>query len=193
MAQLQWPTPPAMAIDVNKDYAVSIETSRGTIELALYPKHAPQTVNNFVFLAKKGYYDWVKFHRVIADFMIQTGDPTATGLGCPGYTFSDEVKNNPLKHERGVISMARTSDPNSAGSQFFIMVAAAPHLDGQYAAFGRVISGMDVVDRIVAPAHLSDVNYTYDAAGNVTRIADTPLGGTADTQCFTYDYLRRLT
>jgi peptidyl-prolyl cis-trans isomerase B (cyclophilin B) len=116
MAQLQWPAPPDMKIDVAKDYAVSIETNRGTIELALYPKHAPKTVNNFVFLAGQGYYDGVKFHRVIADFMIQTGDPTATGRGGPGYTFADEVKNNPLKHERGVISMANAG-PNTNGSQ----------------------------------------------------------------------------
>jgi peptidyl-prolyl cis-trans isomerase B (cyclophilin B) len=136
MAQLQWPAPPAMEIDVKKDYAVSIETNRGTIELALYPKHAPQTVNNFVFLAKKGYYDGVKFHRVIADFMIQTGDPTATGRGGPGYTFGDEVKNNPLKHERGVISMANAG-PSTNGSQFFITHVPTPHLNGKHTVFGK--------------------------------------------------------
>ena len=119
MAQQQWPAPPAMKIDVAKDYAVSIETNRGTIELTLYPKHAPQTVNNFVFLAGQGFYDGVKFHRVIDDFMIQTGDPTGTGRGGPGYKFGDEVKGNPLKHERGVISMANAG-PGTNGSQFFI-------------------------------------------------------------------------
>ena len=147
MAQLQWPAPPEMKIDVAKDYAVSIETNRGTIELVLYPKHAPKTVNNFVFLAKQGYYDGVKFHRVIADFMIQTGDPTATGRGGPGYTFADECKNNPLKHERGVISMANAG-PNTNGSQFFITHVPTPHLNGKHTVFGKVTKGLDVVDAI---------------------------------------------
>jgi peptidyl-prolyl cis-trans isomerase B (cyclophilin B) len=147
MAHLKWPAPPAMEIDVKKDYAVSIETNRGTIELALYPKHAPQTVNNFVFLAKQGYYDGVKFHRVIADFMIQTGDPTATGRGGPGYTFGDELKNNPLKHERGVISMANAG-PSTNGSQFFITHVPTPHLNGKHTVFGKVTKGLEVVDAI---------------------------------------------
>jgi peptidyl-prolyl cis-trans isomerase B (cyclophilin B) len=139
MAQQQWPSPPAMTIDVAKEYAVSIETNRGTIELTLYPRHAPHTVNNFVFLAGQGFYDGVKFHRVIADFMIQTGDPTGTGRGGPGYQFGDEVgKSNPLKHDRGVISMANAG-PNTNGSQFFITHVPTPHLNGK---------GLDVVDAI---------------------------------------------
>jgi len=126
----------------------------GEIKIELYPDVAPNTVNNFLHLARSGFYDGTIFHRVIPGFMIQGGDPEGTGRGGPGYTIAGEFTangfRNDLKHERGVISMARTPDPNSAGSQFFIMVAAAPHLDGQYAAFGRVISGMDVVDRIVS-------------------------------------------
>jgi len=148
MAQQQWPAPPKMQIDVAKDYAVTIETNRGKIELMLYPKHAPQTVNNFVFLAGQGFYDGVKFHRVIADFMIQTGDPTGTGRGGPGYKFGDETgKGNPLKHERGVISMANAG-PNTNGSQFFITHVPTPHLNGKHTVFGKVTKGLDVVDAI---------------------------------------------
>jgi peptidyl-prolyl cis-trans isomerase B (cyclophilin B) len=147
MAETQWTAPPEMQIDVSKPYAVSIETNRGTIELTLYPEHAPRTVNNFVFLAGQGFYDGVKFHRVIADFMIQTGDPTGTGRGGPGYRFADECQGNPLRHERCVISMANAG-PNTNGSQFFITHVATPHLDGKHTVFGRVTSGHDVVDSI---------------------------------------------
>ena len=147
MAELQWSSPPAMQIDANKDYTVSIETNRGTIELTLYPKHAPQTVNNFVFLAQQGFYDGVKFHRVIPDFMIQTGDPTGTGRGGPGYRFADECKGNPLKHERCVISMANAG-PNTNGSQFFITHLPTPHLNGKHTVFGKVTKGQDVVDAV---------------------------------------------
>jgi peptidyl-prolyl cis-trans isomerase B (cyclophilin B) len=147
MAQQQWSAPPAMQIDVTQEIAVSIETNRGTIELTLRPQDAPKTVNNFVFLAGQGYYDGVKFHRVIADFMIQTGDPTGTGRGGPGYTFADEVKSNPLKHERGVISMANAG-PNTNGSQFFITHVPTPHLNGKHTVFGKVTKGQDVVDAI---------------------------------------------
>jgi peptidyl-prolyl cis-trans isomerase B (cyclophilin B) len=147
MAESQWSSPPAMQIDVGRDYAVSIETNRGTIELTLYPQHAPQTVNNFVFLAKQGFYDGVKFHRVIADFMIQTGDPTGTGRGGPGYRFADECKGNPLKHERCVISMANAG-PNTNGSQFFITHLPTPHLNGKHTVFGKVTKGQDVVDAV---------------------------------------------
>lgn len=120
--------------------------------LELYPEIAPITVENFVSLAKKGFYDGLIFHRVIEDFMIQGGDPDGTGCGGPGYSIKGEfaangVKND-LKHTRGVISMARAMDPNSAGSQFFIMHQDAPHLDGQYAAFGKMTDGFDVLDKI---------------------------------------------
>lgn len=124
-----------------------------TVKAELYPEIAPNTVNNFISLAKKGFYDNLIFHRVIPDFMIQGGCPQGIGTGNPGYSIRGEFKangfNNNLIHERGVLSMARSSHPNSAGSQFFIMVADAPHLDGQYAAFGRVTEGMEEVDRIV--------------------------------------------
>jgi len=126
----------------------------GTIEIELFPKIAPNTVNNFVSLAKKGFYDGLIFHRVIPGFMIQGGDPDGNGMGGPGYSirgeFSENGFKNDLKHTRGVISMARSMRPNSAGSQFFIMVEDAPHLDGQYAAFGRVVSGIEEADRIVS-------------------------------------------
>jgi peptidyl-prolyl cis-trans isomerase B (cyclophilin B) len=147
MAEKQWSAPPALDIDATKNYQVSIETNRGTIELELYPQHAPQTVNNFVFLARQGYYDGVKFHRVIDDFMIQTGDPTGTGRGGPGYQFADECKGNPLKHERKVISMANAG-PNTNGSQFFITHIATPHLNGKHTVFGKVTKGAEVVDSI---------------------------------------------
>ena len=124
----------------------------GVIRAELYPDVAPKTVENFVSLVQKGFYDGVIFHRVIPGFMIQGGDPTGTGMGGPGHTIPGEFTangfKNDLKHTRGVLSMARTMDPNSAGSQFFVMVADAPHLDGQYAAFGKVIEGIEVVDSI---------------------------------------------
>jgi len=147
MAKKQWDAAPKMDIDVARNYTVSIATNRGTIELELYPQHAPLTVNNFVFLTGQGFYDGVTFHRVIADFMIQSGDPTGTGRGGPGYRFADECKGNPLKHERCVISMANAG-PNTNGSQFFITHAATPHLNGKHTVFGKVVGGHDVVDAI---------------------------------------------
>ncbi len=126
----------------------------GVIRAELYPDIAPNTVNNFISLVKKGFYDGVIFHRVISGFMLQGGDPKGTGTGGPGYSIRGEFTSNgfrnDLKHSRGVLSMARTMAPNSAGSQFFIMHEDAPHLDGQYAAFGRVTEGLDVVDAIAA-------------------------------------------
>ena len=127
------------------------------INLELYPDIAPITVENFVKLANQGFYNGVTFHRVVPGFVIQGGDPTGTGTGGPGWTIPGEFAangfKNDLKHERGVLSWARTSDPDSAGSQFFIMVDDAPYLDGQYAAFGRLTAGLDVVDQIVAGLH----------------------------------------
>ncbi|WP_129670757.1 peptidylprolyl isomerase [Candidatus Chloroploca sp. Khr17] len=143
----KWSNPPTMQIDPTKNYAVTIETTAGTIELELYPQHAPATVNNFVFLASEGFYDGVIFHRVIANFMIQGGDPTGTGTGGPGYRFKDELYGNPLKHERGVISMANAG-PNTNGSQFFITHAPQPHLNGKHTVFGKVTAGLEVVDTI---------------------------------------------
>ena len=124
------------------------------IRLELYPETAPITVENFLDLVKKGFYNGLTFHRIISGFMIQGGDPDGNGMGGPGHSIKGEFKSNgvdnPLKHEKGVISMARSMDPNSAGSQFFIMHEAAPHLDGQYAAFGKVIEGLDVVVEIAS-------------------------------------------
>ena len=125
-----------------------------TIRLELYPEIAPVTVENFLDLVKKGFYNGLTFHRIIPGFMIQGGDPSGNGTGGPGYSIKGEFKsngvNNTMKHERGVISMARAFDPNSAGSQFFIMHEDAPHLDGEYAAFGKVIEGLDTVDEIAS-------------------------------------------
>ena len=128
----------------------------GVITAELYPEYAPETVNNFVSLASKGFYDGTIFHRVIPGFMIQGGDPLGTGIGGPGYCIKGEFAingvQNPLSHKRGVLSMARTSIPDTAGSQFFIMHADGKFLDGQYAAFGMVLEGMDVVDEIASVA-----------------------------------------
>ena len=145
----------------------------GVIRAELYPDVAPITVKNFVDLAEKGFYDGLIFHRVIPGFMIQGGDPTGTGMGGPGHTIKGEfaangVKND-LKHTRGVLSMARSMMPNSAGSQFFIMHQDAPHLDGQYAAFGKVIEGIEVVDQIAAtPTDRSDRPKTEQRIAHVT-------------------------
>ena len=126
----------------------------GVIKAELYPEVAPNSVNNFISLVNKGFYDGLIFHRCIPGFMIQGGCPQGTGMGGPGYSIKGEFTgngfHNDLAHDRGVLSMARAMNPNSAGSQFFIMVEKAPHLDGQYAAFGKVIEGMDVADAIVS-------------------------------------------
>ena len=143
----QYSSAPAMQIDPSKAYRATISTSRGDIVIDLDAKNAPKTVNNFVTLAKDGYYDGVTFHRVIPNFMIQGGDPTGTGRGGPGYTFGDETVGNPNRHERGVLSMANAG-PSTNGSQFFITHGPQPHLDGKHTVFGRVASGMEVVDAI---------------------------------------------
>lgn len=135
---------------------VTFEMENGkTFKAELYPDKAPNTVNNFISLVKKGFYNGLVFHRIIAGFMIQGGDPNGTGTGGPGYHIKGEFssngfKENDLSHERGVLSMARAQHPDSAGSQFFVMHAEADYLDGQYAAFGKVIEGLDTVDAIAA-------------------------------------------
>lgn len=134
---------------------VTIEMNTGEkIVIELYPEIAPNTVNNFIYLANGGFYDGLNFHRVIKNFMIQGGDPTGTGTGGPGYGIEGEFNinafKNDLKHTRGIVSMARAAKFDSAGSQFFIMHQDSPHLDGAYAAFGKVITGMDVVDKIAS-------------------------------------------
>jgi peptidyl-prolyl cis-trans isomerase B (cyclophilin B) len=144
---IKWETPPALTINVDQVYIVKMETTKGDIQLELYPEHAPKTVNNFVFLVNEAFYDGITFHRVIANFMIQGGDPTGTGTSGPGYKFEDELTSNPLKHDSKVISMAN-SGPNSNGSQFFITHLPQPHLDGKHTVFGKVLQGEDVVDSI---------------------------------------------
>jgi peptidyl-prolyl cis-trans isomerase B (cyclophilin B) len=146
---MQWSSPPEMTIDSDKNYQATIETNKGNIILDLYPQYAPKTVNNFVFLANQDFYDDVTFHRVISNFMIQGGDPTGTGRGGPGYRFEDEVQDNPLEHETGVISMANAG-PNTNGSQFFITHGPQPHLDGRHTVFGKVANkeSMNVVNAI---------------------------------------------
>jgi len=146
-SQKKWNSPPEMQIDPDKVYVATIETERGSIVLELYPEHAPKTVNNFVFLAREGFYDGLSFHRVIPNFMIQGGDPTGTGASGPGYKFEDEVRDNPLVHGTGVISMANAG-PNTNGSQFFITHGPQPHLDGKHTVFGQVVEGQDVVDAV---------------------------------------------
>lgn len=147
MNKLKWDSPPEMQIDTSKTYMVEIETNKGVIELELYPKHAPKTVNNFVFLVGEEFYDGISFHRVISNFMIQGGDPTGTGGGGPGYSFEDEVEENPLTHERGVISMANAG-PNTNGSQFFITHSPQPHLNGKHTVFGKVVGSQNIIDSI---------------------------------------------
>ncbi len=147
------------------------------IELELYPDIAPITVENFLSLVKQGFYNGLIFHRVIPGFMIQGGCPQGTGMGGPGHTIKGEFLangvSNPLKHQRGVISMARAQDPNSAGSQFFIMHEDAPHLDGQYAAFGKVTKGMEVVDEIASvPCDFRDRPEVDQVIQSITIIED---------------------
>ena len=149
MSPKQWASPPPMQIDPNRQYRARMMTSKGEIVIDLAARYAPKTVNNFVFLANEGFYNGVVFHRVISNFVIQGGDPTGTGRGGPGYTFEDEIdpKKNPLKHEAGVLSMANAG-PNTNGSQFFITHSPQPHLNGKHTVFGKVTSGMDVVNAI---------------------------------------------
>jgi len=136
-----------MTVDTNKSYSAIFETDRGTITCDLFVKDAPMTVNNFVFLAKDGFYDGTVFHRVIDRFMIQGGDPEGSGRGGPGYKFADEVKNNPRKHGIGSLSMANAG-PNTNGSQFFITHVVTDWLDGKHTVFGQVTQGQDVVNAV---------------------------------------------
>ena len=147
MPSKQYDAAPSLTIDPTRNYSATIETSRGAIACDLFAADAPMTVNNFVFLAREGFYDGTVFHRVIPDFMIQGGDPTGTGRGGPGYKFRDETAGNPNRHRTGSLSMAN-SGPNSNGSQFFITHAPQPHLDGKHTVFGQVRSGQEVVDSV---------------------------------------------
>jgi cyclophilin family peptidyl-prolyl cis-trans isomerase len=142
----QWRTPPEMTINPEKTYEAVIETTKGPITISLFAKDAPKTVNNFVFLSKEGFYDNVMFHRIIKTFMIQTGDPTATGGGGPGYKFEDELKA-PYSYEPGIVAMANAG-PNTNGSQFFICTQDCSHLTKSYSIFGKVKEGMETVQAI---------------------------------------------
>lgn len=140
----QWKNPPAMTIDVKKKYQATLNTDKGDIVLELFADKTPVTVNNFVFLSREGFYNGVIFHRVIANFMVQGGDPTGTGRGGPGYTFKDEFVPS-LKHDKpGILSMANAG-PGTNGSQFFLTHVPTPWLDGKHSVFGQVIGGMDVL------------------------------------------------
>lgn len=141
----QYTQPPAMQIDPNKKYVATLHTSQGDIQVELFAKQAPVTVNNFVALARDGFYNNTTFHRVIRGFMVQGGDPTGTGMGGPGYKFRDEPGALDLKHDQaGILSMANAG-PHTNGSQFFITHGPTPHLNGKHGVFGRVINGMDIV------------------------------------------------
>jgi len=143
----QYSAPPSLTIDENKKYSAVFNTSRGEIVCELFAKDAPNTVNNFVFLARDKFYHGTVFHRVLPDFMIQGGDPTGSGRGGPGYRFADEVKSNPQKHQVGTLSMANAG-PNTNGSQFFITHVVTDWLDGKHTVFGKVLSGQDAVNAI---------------------------------------------
>ncbi|MEA3345488.1 MAG: peptidylprolyl isomerase [Chloroflexota bacterium] len=137
-----------MQIDPQRQYFATLRTEKGDVRIKLFADKAPKTVNNFVFLARQGFYDEITFHRVIPGFMAQTGDPTGTGGGGPGYAIEDEFSSN-LKHDRlGRVSMANKGQPNTGGSQFFITYAPAPHLDGHHTIFGQVVRGMDALEQL---------------------------------------------
>jgi len=141
-----YPQRPAIMIDASRKYTADVHTTRGDFTFELLPQLAPEHVNSFVFLARDEFYNGTVFHRIVPGFVAQGGDPTGTGTGGPGYTVPLEASKEPFA--RGVIGMARSQDPNSAGSQWFVTLGDAPHLNGQYTVFGRVTEGMDVVDRL---------------------------------------------
>jgi peptidyl-prolyl cis-trans isomerase B (cyclophilin B) len=151
-------SPIPMVIDVNKKYTALIKTAKGDLTLELYPQDAPVTVNSFVSLARKGFYNGLTFHRIIPGFMAQGGDPTGTGSGGPGYTIPDEISQR--KHVTGALSMAKTAQPNTGGSQFFICYAPQPHLDGIHTVFGQLTQGMDVLKQLVNGDKMTEVIIT---------------------------------
>jgi cyclophilin family peptidyl-prolyl cis-trans isomerase len=163
----QWAEPPAMALMPGARYSAILHTDKGDIEIDLFRDQAPVTVNNFVFLARQGYYDGVTFHRVIPGFMAQTGDPTATGSGGPGYTFRDEFSPALRHNAEGIVSMANRG-PATNGSQFFITYGPTPHLDGRHTVFGRVTRGMDVLRQITVRD--PGARPTPPAGDRITRI-----------------------
>lgn len=168
--QKQWSSPPQMTIDPAKEYTATVQTDMGEVKMRLLAADAPTAVNNFVFLAKEGYYDGVPFHRVIKGFMVQTGDPTGTGMGGPGYRFNDELQNAPRTgYKRGTVAMANAG-PNTNGSQFFIMDADYP-LPPNYVVFGQVIEGQDVVSKIASvPTKMQPSGREQSAPADDVRI-----------------------
>ena len=163
----QWTSAPPMTIDPAKQYFATFKTEKGDIRVQLFADKAPKTVNNFVFLARQRFYDNTTFHRVIAGFMAQGGDPTGTGSGGPGYKFADEFHPD-LKHDSaGILSMANAG-ANTNGSQFFITYAPTPHLDGAHAVFGKVVSGMDVLNRLTPRDPRTNPNFTGDRIITIT-------------------------
>ena len=142
---MQWPNPPQVTIEQGKEYQATIKTNLGDIIVQLFPEDAPLAVNNFVFLSGQGFYDGVKFHRIVKDFVIQGGDPTGTGSGGPGYRFADEKVSR--DYIAGTVAMANAG-PDTNGSQFFITLGPTPHLDNRHAVFGKVTKGMDIVKKI---------------------------------------------
>ena len=172
MAQQTWNQPPAMEIDPDAQHTARIQTSEGAISVQLLPQEAPKAVNNFVFLARQRYYDGVIFHRVMDGFMIQTGDPTGTGRGGPGYTFADEPVKR--RYTRGIVAMANAG-PNTNGSQFFIVHGSDVGLPPSYTIFGQVVDGLDVVDKIAtAPTRPGGEGSTPVNPARIETITITP-------------------
>ena len=166
----QWSKPPEMQIDGSKTYTAKVETNKGDFTIQLLPSEAPLAVNNFVCLAKAGFFDNTPIHRIVAGFVIQGGDPTGTGRGGPGYRFEDETGNG-LRHERGVLSMANAG-PNTNGSQFFITHVPCGWLDGKHTVFGKVVEGLDVVDAVKQGDKIKSVKIEGDAAVVLAAKAD---------------------
>ncbi len=166
-------SPPALTIDPANQYVATLETERGNIVVELFAADAPNTVNNFVFLAREGFYDNSTFHRVIPGFMAQGGDPTGTGSGGPGYRFDDEFSPN-LRHDGpGVLSMAKSPAPSTNGSQFFITYVATPHLDDLHSVFGRVTEGRDVLEKLTPRDPLQSPSYQGDTLRCITIVEST--------------------
>ena len=157
--------PPPMTIDTSKQYTATIETDKGNIVMELFAQDAPKTVNNFVFLAREGFYDGCTFHRVIPDFMAQGGDPTGTGMGTPGYSFEDEFSER--IHLAGALSMANAG-PNTNGCQFFITYQPTPFLDGKHSVFGQVIEGTDVLNALTPRDPTTNPSYSGDTIVKIT-------------------------
>ncbi len=159
MTKKTYSAPPPMTVDSEKTYTATIETDKGDITIDLFVKDAPKTVNNFVFLAREGFYDGVTFHRVIAGFMAQAGDPTGTGTGGPGYKFEDEFSNR--AHSTGALSMANAG-PNTNGSQFFITYSPQPHLDNRHSVFGKMTSDMSILESITQGDVIKTIKITEE-------------------------------